>query len=244
MRTASSRITPAAVWCPAAAAATATWRVPERVPSITRDRTGTSRTNRRSPSTTTNPRSDRSTTPIDGRLEDLGDVFTNVSALTFYQNFNRWILAQAETKRRFTRLSRSRGDLTPTLVDSSRFLLGAHAAVNLERLLDVRLRAPRPFKLFDGDVEQRPPLLPEPGAHLRLLEQGVSPHDLNLRSHARLLRLLLLALLLLLFGLLLLDRLGRLGGILRKDREHGVEIGARSGEFSLRLVAVPVTLGR
>ena len=72
-RTASSRITPAAVPCPAAAAATATSRVlPPAEASITRDRTGTSRTNPRSPSTTTNPRSDRSTTTLidDGSKDD------------------------------------------------------------------------------------------------------------------------------------------------------------------------------
>mmetsp|Transcript_11447 Transcript_11447/g.46141 ORF Transcript_11447/g.46141 Transcript_11447/m.46141 type:complete len:616 (+) Transcript_11447:1465-3312(+) len=134
-----------------------------------------------------------------------------------------------------------RADFLHLHVINSR-LLGAHAAVNLERLLDVSLRAPRPLELFHGDVEQRPPLLPEPGAHLRLLEQGVSPHDLNLRSHARLLRLLLLALLLgLLLGLLLLGRFG-LGGILRQNREHGVKVGARPGKLSLRLVAIRVSL--
>ena len=34
-----------------------------------------------------------------------------------------------------------------------RSLLGADAAVNLERLLDVRLGAPRPLELRDGGVE-------------------------------------------------------------------------------------------
>mmetsp|Transcript_5355 Transcript_5355/g.21912 ORF Transcript_5355/g.21912 Transcript_5355/m.21912 type:complete len:209 (-) Transcript_5355:1861-2487(-) len=82
-RRASSRITPAAVRCPAAAAASATWRGPGRVSSITRDRTGTSRTNRRSPSTTTSPRSDLDRRRRSTARRPRGRLRERVS-LTFY----------------------------------------------------------------------------------------------------------------------------------------------------------------